>query len=128
VLSNLQWAVFCAATKRPMRKTLDFAPYYAIAKKDLPYREKLAAYAKIARERLDAAKFEEFADKHLGPLRDAARSWFASERCLDAVRRKVANMYPAHEVDEFSARFFEQVQQYLRDEFTSPAKAAEARR
>ena len=41
----------------------------------------------------------------------AARAWFRSERCRDAVRRKVANMYPAHEVDEFSARFFALVQQ-----------------
>lgn len=128
VLSNLQWALFCAATERPMRKTLDFEPYYAIARKDLPYREKLAAYAKVARERLDAARFEEFAKKHFGPLREAAAAWFASERCKDAVRRKVANMYPAHEVDEFSERFFQQVQQYLRDEMSSPKKAAEVRR
>lgn len=115
VLSNLQWAVFCAATKRPMRKTLDFEPYYAIAKKDLPYRDKLKAYAKVARERLDADRFEEFRKKHLGPLRETARAWFASDRCKDAVRRKVANMYPAHEVEEFSERFFRQVQDYLRD-------------
>ena len=115
VESNLCWAVFCAATRRPMRKTLDFEPYYAIAAKDLPYREKLAGYAKIARERLSADKFEEFKSKHLGPLREAARAWFASDRCRDAVRRKVANMYPAHEIDEFSERFFGQVQQYLRE-------------
>lgn len=115
VLSNLQWAVFCAATKRTMRKTLDFEPFYAIAKQDLPYREKLARYSKIAQQRLEADRFAEFSAKHLGPLRAAAHAWFASDRCLDAVRRKVANMYPAHEVDEFSARFYQQIQQYLRD-------------
>lgn len=110
VTSNLKWALFCAATKRPMRKTLDFEPYFAIARKDLPYRDKLAGYAKIARERLQADAFAEFVQKHLGPLEAAARAWFVSDRCRDAIRRKVAHVYPAHEVDEFTARFFDLVQ------------------
>jgi hypothetical protein len=116
VTSNLKWAIFCAATKRPMRKTLDFEPYYAIAKKDLPYREKLRAYAKIARERLQADEFADFAHKHLRPIDEAARAWFRSDRCKDAVTKKVANMYPAHEVADFSARFFELVKQSVADD------------
>jgi hypothetical protein len=115
VTSNLKWALFCAATKRSMRKTLDFEPYYAIARKDLPYREKLKGYAKIARERLQHDQFAEFCSKHMGPLEAAARAWFRSDRCKDAVRRKVANMYPAHEVDDFAARFFALVQQSVAD-------------
>ncbi len=115
VTSNLKWALFCAATKRPMKKTLDFEPYYAIAKKDLPYREKLKGYAKIARERLSADQFAEFCDKHLSALDEAAHKWFRSDRCRDAIRRKVTNMYPAHEVDEFSTRFFGIVQQSISD-------------
>lgn len=116
VTSNLKWALFCAATKRPMRKTLDFEPYYAIAKEDLPYREKLRGYAKIARERLQADEFADFAHKHLRPIDEAARAWFRSERCKDAVTKKVANMYPAHEVADFSARFFELVKQSVADD------------
>ncbi|MFY9343219.1 MAG: hypothetical protein WAT39_12055 [Planctomycetota bacterium] len=116
VLSNLKWAVFCAATKRPMRKTLDFEPYYAIARKDLSYREKLKGYGRIARERLAADEFAEFEHKHLKPLTEAARAWFRSDRCRDAVRKKVAHMYPAHEVDDFTARFFGLVQQSLADD------------
>ena len=115
VTSNLKWALFCAATKRPMRKTLDFEPYYAIAKKDLSYREKLKGYAKIARERLQADQFAEFCQKHMGPLEAAARAWFRSDRCKDAIRKKVANIYPAHEVDDFSTRFFGIVQQSVAD-------------
>lgn len=115
VTSNLKWALFCAATKRPMRKTLDFEPYYAVARKDLPYREKLKGYAKIARERLAADQFAEFCAKHMQPLEEAAHKWFRSDRCRDAIRRKVANMYPAHEIDEFSTRFFGIVQQSLSD-------------
>ena len=111
VTSNLKWAVFCAATKRPMRKTLDFEPYYAIAKKDLPYREKLRGYAKIARERLQADEFAEFAQKHLKPLEETATKWFQSDRCKEAITKKVAHMYPAHEVADFSGRFFDLVKQ-----------------
>lgn len=109
--SNLKWAVFCASTKRPMKKTLDFEPFYAIAKKDLPHREKLRGYAKIARERLQADEFAEFAQKHLKPLEEAATKWFQSERCKEAITKKVAHMYPAHEVTDFSARFFDLVKQ-----------------
>ncbi|HZN40683.1 MAG TPA: hypothetical protein VFD82_17900 [Planctomycetota bacterium] len=117
VTSNLKWALFTAATKRPMRKTLDFEPYYAIArKKDLPYREKLRGYAKIARERLSADAFAEFCKTHMGPVEQAARQWFRSERCRDAVRKKVSHIYPAHEVDEFTARFYGLVQQSVSDQ------------
>ena len=116
VKSNLKWALFCASTKRPMRKTLDFEPFYAIAKKDLPYRDKLRGYAKIARERLQADEFAEFAQKHLKPIDEAATAWFRSDRCKDAITKKVANMYPAHEVADFSARFFELVKQSVADD------------
>ncbi|MBP8301107.1 MAG: hypothetical protein KA020_12130 [Planctomycetes bacterium] len=115
VTSNLKWALFCAATKRPMRKTLDFEPFYAIAKKDLPYREKLKGYAKIARERLQSDQFAEFCKKHMGPLEEAARAWFRSDRCKEAILKKVQNIYPAHEVADFSARFFGIVQQSVAD-------------
>ena len=116
VISNLKWALFNAATKRPMRKTLDFEPYYDIAKKPkLSYREKLKRYAKLARERLRADEFAEFDEKHFGPLEDAAHAFFASDRCRDAIRRKVAHVFPEHEVDDFSARFFDLVQQGAAD-------------
>ena len=105
VLSNLRWAVFVAATQRAMRKTLDFEPFYAIAKRDLPYRDKLKGYADIARQRFAADEFATFCRQHLQPLERAAFAWFRSDRCLDAIRKKVANVYPAHEVDEFTGRF-----------------------
>src|SRR5439155_507101 len=51
--ANLRWSIFCAATRRRMRPMLDWEPFFAIAGRDLPYRDKLAAYAAVARERLD---------------------------------------------------------------------------
>jgi len=49
VIANLRWSLFVAATRRKMRKSLDWDPFYKVAREDLPYREKLAAYAAIAR-------------------------------------------------------------------------------
>ncbi len=105
VLSNLKWAVFNAATDRPMRKTVDFEAFYKIAKKDLPYAEKLKGYAKIASERLSTNEFETFGKKHFAPLEEAAFAWFRSERCVEAIRLKVSNVFPEHEVDEFTSKF-----------------------
>ena len=105
VLSNLKWAVFNAATNRKMRKTVDFEPFYKIAAKDISYAEKLAGYAKLARERMSTTQFETFSNKHLRPLEEAAFAWFRSERCLEAIRMKVSNVFPEHEVDEFTAKF-----------------------
>jgi hypothetical protein len=116
VKSNLKWALYCAATRRPMRKTLDFEPYYAIARKDLPYREKLKGYAQIARERLEADRFQEFDQKHLRPVDEQAWVWFGSDRCKQAIRMKVQNVYPAHEVDEFTERFWQLVQKGREEE------------
>ena len=115
VVSNLKWAVFNAATQRPMRKTLDFEPYYKIAATDASYREKLSGYAEIARKRLAADKFAAFCDKHLAPLEEAAFAWFRSERCEEAIRLKVAALFPEHEVDEFTGRFLALVRQSVDD-------------
>ncbi len=111
VLANLQWALFAAATKRPMRKTLDFEPYYAIARLDLPYREKLKRYAAIARERLAADQFAEFCQRQLGPVKAATVAWLGGDSCRAAICKKVAHIYPTHEVDDFSERFWSLVQQ-----------------
>ena len=57
VKAKLRWSIFVAATKRKMQRTLDWEPYFDVAAQDLPYREKLAAYAAIARKRLDTDRF-----------------------------------------------------------------------
>ncbi len=115
VLSNLKWALFNAATNRQMRKTVDFEAFYEIAKKDLPYAEKLKAYAKIARDRLSTNEFETFDKKHFAPLEEAAFAWFRSERCVAAIRLKVTNVFPEHEVDEFAGKFHALVLQSVDD-------------
>jgi hypothetical protein len=112
IKANLRWAIFCAATRRRVRHNLDWAPYFAIAGQDLPYREKLSRYAQIARTALDADAFEEFCARHLGHLDAVADEFFGTEQARDAVRQKVTALFPAHEVDEFTELFYGRIQQW----------------
>jgi hypothetical protein len=116
VKAKVRWSVFAAATKRPMRKNLDWAPYFEVADSDAPYRDKVAAYAAIARRRLDAARFEAFCDRHLGHLDEVAWEFFGSPAAKEAVRAKVAALYPPHEVDEFTERFWDAIQRWRAEE------------
>ena len=116
VLAKVRWSLFVAATGRKMRKNLDWEPYFDVAKKDLPYAEKLKQYAAIARKRLDAERFEEFCDKHLGALPEIAHEFFGTERAKDAIRQKVAALFPAHEIDEFTEHFWAAVQRWRQEE------------
>jgi hypothetical protein len=115
VKAKVRWSLFVAATGRKMQPTLDWEPYFKVAGQELPYREKLARYAAIARKRLDSARFEEFCGRHLARLDDVAWEFFGTDRAKDAVRQKVAALFPAHEVDEFTEHFWAAVQGW-RDE------------
>ncbi|MCZ7651074.1 MAG: hypothetical protein M5U13_07915 [Thermoanaerobaculia bacterium] len=116
VKAKLRWALFAAATGRRMRKNLDWEPYLAIAREELPYRDKLARYAAIARERLEADRFEEFCARHLAHLDEVAWEFFGTEVAKAAVRGKVAALYPAHEVERFTEHFWGLVQFWRRTE------------
>jgi len=116
IKANLRWAIFCAATRRRVRHNLDWEPYFEIAAEDLPYREKLRRYALLARQTLDADSFEEFCDRHLSHLDAVADEFFGSERARDAVRQKVAALFPAHEVDEFTELFYGRIQKCRAEE------------
>ncbi len=108
--ANLRWSLFCAATKRPMRPNLDWQPYFTIADTDAPYEEKLQGYAAIARERLQVDEFEAFCAEHLGHLDEVLWEFFGTDTALEAVKLKVAALYPQHEVDDFSDMFWQRIQ------------------
>jgi hypothetical protein len=122
VIANVRWSVFCAATKRRMRVNQDWEPYFAIARKGLPFRERLREYAAIARERLDADRFEEFCAKHLPHLDEAAWEFFGTPRAREAVRLKVAALFPEHEVERFTELFWSRIQTW-REEVSVPVRA-----
>jgi hypothetical protein len=116
VKAKLRWTLFCTATRRPMRKTLDWAPYYAIADRNLPYREALAAYAAVARDRFDQERFDEFSYEYMSDLDEIAWEFFGTEKAKEAVRLKVAALFPSHEHEAFSELFWDRIQMWRRDE------------
>ncbi|MBK7859432.1 MAG: hypothetical protein IPJ65_12575 [Archangiaceae bacterium] len=113
VKANIRWSIFCAVTKKKFRKNLDWAPFYEIAaEKNVPYREKLRAYAKIAAERFETARFEEFCATHLKNLDEVAHEFFATPVAREAVKKKTAALFPAHEVEPFTDLFFKRIQKW----------------
>ena len=116
VKAYVKWAVFCAATRRQKRPNLDWEPFFRIAKEDAPFKDKLKRYGKIARERLDEAKFEEFCAKHLSTFDELANDFFSTDEAKAAVRAKVAVLFPKHEIEPFTERFWGQIQDWRRDD------------
>src|SRR4029079_9717720 len=101
---------------RKFRRTLDWEPFYAIAAQpDLPYRERLRAYAAVAEERFETARFEEFCAQHLGHLDEVAWEFFGTPLAKAAVHEKVAALYPAHEVEQFTELFWNRLQDWRKD-------------
>ncbi len=114
--ANLRWSIFCAATDRPMRKNMDWAPFYAIADKDLPPRERLREYARIAHQRFETERFRDFCRNELGHLDEVAYEFFGSTVMRDAIRQKVEALFPPHEIDEFLDLFWGRVQLWREQE------------
>jgi hypothetical protein len=116
VKAQLAWAVYCAATERQMRRTLDWEPFYEVRRRDLPYRERLRAYAAIAEKRLDVERFREFRSRHLSHLDEVALAFFGTATAKDAIRQKVEAMFPAHEVEQFTEHFWGLIQFWCKTE------------
>ncbi len=116
VKAKVRWAVFAAATRRRMQKATDWEPYFEVAREDRPAREKLAAYAAIARARLDVDAFESFCARHLAHLDEVAWEAFGAAFAKDAVHQKVAALFPRHEIDEFTDRFWALIQRWREEE------------
>lgn len=106
VAAKIRWSLYCAATRRRMRHHVEWTPYFLIADSDMPYRDKLRAYAEIAEDRYETQRFEEFCARHLGELDDIVWDYFGSGRAKEAVRRKVAVLFPPEEVEHFTEHFW----------------------
>jgi hypothetical protein len=116
IKANLRWSIFCAATKRLVRRNLDWEPYFRIAAKDLSAHERLRGYALLAREHFATDSFREFCAQHLAHLDEVAYEFFGSSEARDAVRKKVAALYPAHEIEQFTELFFNRIQEWRKIE------------
>jgi hypothetical protein len=116
VKAKLRWAVYLAVTKKRFKKNLDWEPYFEIADKGLPLKERLAAFAKLAAAKYETDRFEEFCAKNLKRLDEVADQLFGDDYIKDAIRQKVTALFPRHEVDSFTDLFFERVQQWRRED------------
>ena len=113
VKAKIRWSLFCAAIKKPMRVNLDWQPFFAVAEeRGMSAREKLSAYAAIAHDRYETERFEEFCERHLAHLDEVAWEFFGTERAREAIRGKVAALFPAHEHDSFTEHFWQKIQQW----------------
>ena len=128
VKNMLRWSLFCAATRRKMPVSLDWEPYFDVQRRDLPLRERLAAYAAITRQRMDADRFQEFCDAQLTQLDEVAWEFFGSDEAKAIFRDKVTAMYPAHEVEAFTEHFWGLVQFWRKTESDRMAAGAGPRR
>jgi hypothetical protein len=52
-----------------------------------------------------------------------ALEFFGTDTARDAVRKKVAALFPAHEVEEFTGLFWDRIQQWRSDRAAVPAGA-----
>jgi hypothetical protein len=99
-----------------MRKNLDWAPFHDIAARDLSYAEKLDAYAAIAGERFETARFDEFCARHLSHLNEVTWEFFGTGEAKEAVRLKVAALFPPEEVERFTELFWSRIGEWRRRE------------
>ena len=54
-----------------------------------------------------------------GHLEEVATEWFATDMAKDAVRQKVAALFPEHEVEQFTDLFFDRIQTWRTTEGTA---------
>ena len=116
VKAKIRWALYVAATGRKVRHNPDWNAFFDIARQDMPYREKLSAYAGIAHERYETDRFLEFCDTHLAMLDEITWEYFGAERAREAVRRKVSVIFPSHEVEQYTEHFWGLLQFWRRTE------------
>jgi hypothetical protein len=116
VRAKLKWAIFVAATRRRVRRNLDWDPFFEIAATEASYKEKLSAYARLAHQRFESDRFVEFCARHLPHLDEVVWEFFGSEAAKSAVRRKVEALFPEHEVEQFTEHFWGLIQLWRKTE------------
>lgn len=120
VMANIRWSTFCATIKKRMRMSLDWEPYWEIMRQELPYRERLAAYAAIGHQRMETDRFREFCDTNLTHLEEQTYEFFGTDLAKDTIRQKVTALFPEHEVESFTEHFWERIQNW-RGSLSNPA-------
>ncbi|MDH3270774.1 MAG: hypothetical protein OEN56_05545 [Gemmatimonadota bacterium] len=111
ILANIRWSVFAATTLRK-QLPMKWPRYFQAVEEGMTMRERLDAMMPIVHRRFATERFEEFCATHLSHLDEVANEWFGTADCRDAVRQKVAALFPAHEVEQYTETFFERIQNW----------------
>lgn len=109
--ANLRWALFAATTGRRVKR-IDWDAFILKVDPEMTLMERIDTLLPVVHARFDTPAFEDFCAEHLPHLHEVAHEWFGSDAARDAVRRKVAAVFPPHEVDEFTELFFSRVQHW----------------
>ncbi|MDX1646437.1 MAG: hypothetical protein R3304_04780 [Longimicrobiales bacterium] len=115
ILANIRWSVYAATTLR-QQKPMGWLRFFASVEEGMTLRERLDALMPLVHRRFETERFEEFCRTHLSHLDDVAAEWFRTDAAREAVRQKVAALFPEHELDDFTELFFQRIQSWLEQE------------
>jgi hypothetical protein len=102
----VKWSVFCTATRRRPRYDLDTRRYFDIGDRtDLSYREKLAAYRRLADEYFNVDRYYDFCASRLPHLDELVLDWVESTEFDRLLVDTVRGIFPPHEHDQFIAHY-----------------------
>jgi hypothetical protein len=102
----VKWCVFVVTTGRRPRLDLETANYFEIADRtDLSYREKLAAYRRLADSHFEVERYQDFCDSRMRHLDEAVLDWVRGRDFDRLLVETVRSTYPPHEHDQFVAHF-----------------------
>ena len=112
VKANLRWSIFCAATKRPMRSEPRLGAVLRDRRRPtVPYaREAGGLRGHRAPSASRPTRSRSSAPSTSPHLDEVAWEFFGTEVARDAVRQKVAALFPAHEVEPFTELFWQRIQ------------------
>jgi hypothetical protein len=115
IKANIRWAVFSATVGRKLQP-LEWDRFFDAVEDGMTLQERIDALLPLVHAHFDTDAFHEFCDTHLADLDVVTHEWFGTEDAREAVRRKVAALFPPHEVEEFTDLFFQRIQLWRADD------------
>jgi hypothetical protein len=119
IKANIRWATFAATTQRRLRP-LEWTRFFDAVAEGMTLRERVDALLPLVHEHFQTEAFGEFCEEHLGHLDEVTHEWFGTDDARDAVRRKVAALFPPHEVEGFTETFYQRIQRWRADDPVEP--------
>ncbi len=126
ITALVRWSLFSLLHDRPRAVGITPNPYFDIADDDsLDYRDKMAAYRRLADDYFDTERYQEFCDTQLAHLPEAVHEWVQSDAFDRILLDTVRSTYPAHEHDQFIAHFRGLIGLWVKDQAALPSSASQ---